>query len=156
MEKQNGLEIANYNWTSTKIWTLRGEILMSSRRHKYFQFVSWNKNSFWNEIAVVSLAEWKTLQNALLQETKTTVSSLEEDFFFSILVSKTDIHKANIMNQWWKILELPLGLYLLEVPHDTKWLAQVITGKEKEKKYFMAKTVERNLRVALPFTQAAL
>lgn len=131
MEKQNGLKIVNYSWTSIGIWTPIGKILMFSRWYKYFQFVSWNKISFWN--AVVSLAKWKTLQTHSMyycRKQRPTFSVWRKNFF-SALVSKTVIHKANIMNQWWKILETPLGLYLLEVPQDTKWLTQVITEKGK-------------------------
>lgn len=155
MEKQNGLKIVNYSWTSIGIWTPIGKILMFSRWYKYFQFVSWNKISFWNVIAVASLAKWKTLQTHSMyycRKQRPTFSVWRENFF-SALVSKTVIHKANIMNQWWKILETPLGLYLLEVPQDTKWLTQVNYGKRKN--YLMVQRVEWNLRVTLSFTQTA-
>lgn len=65
----------------------RKKILMFSRWYKYFQFVSWNKISFWNVIAVVSLAKWKTLQNHKMyyyKKQRPTFSVWRENIFFSI------------------------------------------------------------------------
>lgn len=155
MEKQNGLKIVNYSWTSIGIWTPIGKILMFSRWYKYFQFVSWNKASFWNVIAVVSLAKWKTLQTHSMyycRKQRPTFSVWRENFFLRFgqqnSCSQSQHHESVV-----KDIGDTTGFIFTGRATRHKMIDTGNYGKRKN--YLMVQRVEWNLRVTLSFTQTA-
>lgn len=155
MEKENGLEIVNYSWTSIIIWTPRGKILMFSRWYRYFQFVSWNKISFWNVIAVVSSAKRKTLQTHSMyycRKQGPAFSVWREKFFLSFgqqnSYSQSQHHESVVRD-----IGDTTGFIFTGSATRYKMIDTGNYGKRKND--LMVQRVEWNLRVILSFTQTA-
>lgn len=146
----------NYKSISWILWPpKRKKLGKFSTQCKYFQFVYWNKISFWNVIVAISLAKWKTLQNPIMyyfRKEAPTFLVWRKNFFLQFYRQNRVIHKGRIRNMQWKTLEIPLFSFTGSVAR----CRMVDTGNyRKRRNELMVKTVEWNRRGTSCFTQTA-